>query len=129
MTRSNSNVQPMSYVHDRCCNKYSLLGSSPTTVLDRMVEAPGNLNSCMRSANRIIKPQEKQLQNCRVCFFSVKNFRQRALCFSTFSLSFFWYKTTKGRISFTVTLISRLPCTAQAYSPQNFKLFKISLWI
>ena len=65
MTQGGKNRDPIELEragpHDRCCNKFSLLGSSPTTVLDRMVEAPETLNSCKRSANRVIMPQEQQL--------------------------------------------------------------------
>ena len=79
MTRSNSNAQSMSYrPHDRCCNNFPLLGSSPTTVLDRMVEAPGNLNSCTLSANRVIEVQS--------FFFQSKSFAIVYLVFKPFTI-------------------------------------------
>ena len=94
--RSNLNAQP----HKPCneppgCNNFpcslDIPGSSPTTVSDRVVEKlkrlktlPGNLNSCKRSAERVIKPLEKDtLQNCS--FFS-KTFSPSCILLVTFSL-------------------------------------------
>ena len=69
MTRSNSNAQPhkpcdkvsghmVDAVTSSPCS-FDVPSSSPTTVSARMVEDPGNLNSCKRSANIVINPQEK----------------------------------------------------------------------
>ena len=60
MTRSNSNAQPyklcdelpshmVDVVTSSPCS-FDVSGSSSTTVSDRLVEDPGNLNSCKRSA-------------------------------------------------------------------------------
>ena len=69
VTRSNSNAQPhkpcdelpghmVDAVTSSSCS-FGVSGSSPTTVSARMAEDPGNFNSCKRSANGVIKPQEK----------------------------------------------------------------------
>ena len=73
--------------------------------------------------------QATRKNNYRIAkiFFSVKTFCHRLVCFLTFSPSFFCYKTplvsfgkfvlfrfSINRKPFTVTLISRFPCTAQA---------------
>ena len=77
-------------------------------------------------------------------FFFSKKFSPSCTLFFNLFTTFFWYKTTKNplfslkfvffrfsinRKSFTVTLVSRFPCTAQPLFSQDFKLLKISLWI
>ena len=87
------------------------------------------------------QPMSYQASYRTAIFFSQKFLHLvHLLCFSTFSLSFFWYNTTKGplvsfgkfvffrfsinRKSFGVPLISRFPCTAQALFSPRFQTFE-----
>ena len=94
MTRSTSNAQPHKpgdelpgHVKSSPCS-FDVLSSSPTTVAARTVEDLWNLNSCKRSANIVIIPQEKKIQ------------KRQFLCLKFSSLKYlkhiFVYKTAKG---------------------------------
>ena len=100
-----------------------------------MIEAPGNLNSCIENSYRIAEFFFFLL----LFFFSQKFSPSCSLLFNLFTI-FFWYKTTKApsvsfgkfvffrfsinRKSFTVTIISRFPSTAQALFSPRFQTFE-----